>query len=276
MPLPQNPTVKFSFRGLLAFCFNSRLKHCQIGVLSTDDHEMRCQLIKKRSDPGSEEEQSLTISHGLLGQTSELWLDVEGGVTSGRRPAEPFIAGRWDEPPTDPRDFRWVANLEGPLFYDRPLKVRSGALRPILVITTGLFYSAKLTSDSYLALPEVPKGVRGATKAPGKLGQIAECIGADLCLHPNQALVLRAGWNGPELLRLEREEGVTYEVAVENLDKTQATVGRDFGHYYEAFELNQEEPRIFPVPYGLPSFGGGLGGICFVVWLSRSDGLMVE
>jgi hypothetical protein len=275
MRLPQNPTVRFSFRGLLAFCFNSRLKHCQIGVLSTDDHELRCRLIKKRPDPGGEEELSLTISHGLLGQTSELWLDVEGGVTSGRRPAEPFIAGRWDDPPTDPRDFRWVTNLEGPFFYDRPLKVRSGVLRPVLVIRTGLFYSAQLTSNSYLALPDVPKRARGATKAPSNLGQIAECIGADLCLHPNQALVLRAGRDGPELLRLEREESVTYEVAVENLDTTQATVGRDFGHYYGAFELNQGEPRIFPVPYGLPSFGGE-GGVCLVVWLSRSDDLMVE
>jgi hypothetical protein len=268
--------IRIRFRGLLVFCFDKRRKYCQIGALSKDDHELRVHLVKRGPDPESESEQTLTMPHGLIRQSSDLWLDVEGEPSPKRQAAEPFIAGRRDVPATDPQDFRRVIDLEGEHFYNRPLKVRSGVLGPILVVTTGLFYSARLTSDSYLALPDVTKRARGATKALGKLGQIAEYIGADLCLHPKQALVLRAGRNGPELLRLEREEGVTYEVAVENLDKTQATVGRDFGHYYEAFELNQEEPRIFPVPYGLPSFGGEMGGICFVVWLSRSDGLMVE
>ncbi len=267
--------IRIRFRGLLVFCFDKRRKYCQIGALSKDDHELRFHLVKRGLDPESESEQTLTIPHGLIRQPSYLWLDVEGEPSPKRQTAEPFIAGRRDKPPIDPQDFRRVVDLEGEHFYNRPLKVRSGVLGPILVITTGLFYSARLTSNSYLALPDVPKRSRGTTKAPGKLGQIAEYIGADLSIHPKQALVLRAGRNGPELLRLEREEGVTYEIAVENLDKTQTTVGRDFGHYYEAFELDQGEPRIFPVPYGLPSIGGGLDGICLAVWLSRSDGLMV-
>jgi hypothetical protein len=200
-------------------------------------------------------------------------LDVEGEPSS-KKNAEPFIAGRRDEPPTDPRDFRWVVDLEGEHFYNRPLKARRGVLKPILVITTGLFYSARLTSDSYLALPNFPERDRGGMKPPSELGHVAAYIGADLCLRPKQALVLRAGRAGSELLRLEPEEGVTYELAVNNLDKTEATVGRDFGYYYEAFELNQGEPRIFPVPYGLPSFGGDRTGLCALVWLSKSDGLV--
>jgi hypothetical protein len=267
--------IRIRFRGLLVFCFDKRRRYCQIGALSKNDHELRFHLIKRGPDPESESEQTLTIPHSFIRQSSDLWLDVEGEPSPKRQAAEPFIAGRRDVPPTDPQDFRRVIDLEGEHFYNRPLKVRNGVLGPMLFITTGLFYSAKLTSDSYLALPNGPKRARGMTKAPGKLGPIAEYIGADLCLHPKQALVLRAGRSGPELLRLEREEGVTYEVTVENLDKTQATVGRDFGHYYEAFVLNRGEPRIFPAPYGLPSFGGGEGGLCLVVWLSRSDGLTV-
>jgi hypothetical protein len=273
VPVPQNCTLTIYFSGLLVFCFDKQRQYCQIGALNKDDHELRLHFVKRWRDSESRSEQTLPISHDLIRQSSDLWLDVEGEPFP-KQTAEPFIAGRRDEPPTDPRDFRWVVDLEGDCFYNRPLKARSGVLKPIIVITTGLFYSARLTSDSYLALPDFPVRDRGATKASGELGQVAAYIGADLCLHPKQALVLRAGRAGSELLRLEREEGVTYELAVNNLDKTEATVGRDFDHYYEAFELNQGEPQIFPVPYGLPSFGGDRAGLCFLVWLSKSDGLV--
>jgi hypothetical protein len=274
MPVQQDRTLTIYFSGLLVFCFDKQRKYCQVGALSKD-HELRLHLVKRGRDPESRSEQTLTIPHDLIRQSSDLWLDVEG-EPSPKKTAEPFIAGRRDEPPTDPRDFRWVVDLEGEHFYNRPLKARRGVLKPILAITAGLFYSARLTSDSYLALPDFPERDRGATKAQGELGQVAAYVAADLCLCPKQAFVLRAGRAGSELLRLEGEEGATYELVVNNLDKTEATVGRDFGYYYEAFELNQGEPRIFPVPYGLPSFGGDKTGLCALVWLSKSDSLIAE
>lgn len=285
MPMLQGATVTIRFAGLLVFCFDRRHKTCQIGIHSkTDDHELRFRFVKKGPDPGSESEQTLTISHALIRRASDLWLDVEGKPSPERRIAEPFIVGRREEPPTDPHDFRRVVDLEGEHFYNRRLKVRRDVLMPILVFAKGLFYTATLTSDFYRTVPIASNGsdhphdhARGAPAETAKgrsLGQIAEHVGANIYLtHPNQALVLRAGLDGPELLRLEGEEGATYDITIENRDTPHAPAGSDFGYYYDAVELNQGEPRILLEAYGLPVPEGRPTGCCECIWLSKSDGL---
>ena len=116
-----------------------------------------------------------------------------------------------------------------PHFYKRPLRVRRDVLRPILFVAKGLFYTAALTSDLYRTVPVTMNGATLTTSAGSNLGQVAEYVGANIYLtHPNQALVLRAGQNGAELLRLEREEGTTYEITIDNGDTPQAPAGSDF------------------------------------------------
>jgi hypothetical protein len=280
MPVPQDPTVTIYFAGLLVFCFDKRRKHCHIGIHSkTDDHELRLRFVKKGHGSESDSEQRLTISHDMIRRASNLWLDVEGVPYPKPRTAKPFIAGNRKEPPTDPQDFRRVVDLEGERFYNRPMKLRRDVLRPILFVAKGLFYSATLTSDSYRAVPVASNGTTGAGAtgaiATGRsLGQIAEYVGVNIYLtHANQAVVLRAGRKGSELLRFKKEEGATYEITVENCDTPQAPTGSHFRHYYDAFKLNSGEPRILLETYGLPTFGGE-SSPCECVWLSKSDGLI--
>src|SRR5688572_15876555 len=200
MPVLQNATIKIRFTGLLVFCFDKRLNHCQIGVHSkTDDHELRLRFVKRGPDPESQSEQTLTISHALIRHASDLWLDVEGEPSPKQLAAEPFIAGNRNKPPSDPFDFRRVVDLEGEYFYNRPLRVRRGVLRPILFVAKGLFYTASLTSETYRTFPGGSNGSKMATTKCRNLGQIAEYVGANIYLtHPNQALVLRLGQNGSE------------------------------------------------------------------------------
>jgi hypothetical protein len=272
MPIPQDSTITIRFTGLLVFCFDSRRKYCQIGALSKDDHELRFRLVKSRPDPESKSEQMLTISHDLIRQSSYLWLDVEGEPSPKQQTAEPFIAGRRDESLTDPQDFRRVVDLEGEHFYNRPLKVRRDVLRPILFVAKGLFYTATLSSDPYRTVPVASNEVASTTATGRNLGRIAEYVGANIYLtHPNQALVLRAGRNGSELLRLNKEEGTTYEITVENGDTPRAPVGGDFHYYYDAFELNRGEPKILIEPYGLPALRGSEIP-CMPVGFGQSDG----
>jgi hypothetical protein len=273
MPVPQDRALTIYFTGLLVFCFDKSRKLCQIGVHSkTDDHELRLRFVKKGPDPESESEQTLTIGHNLIRRASDLWLGVEGGLSMKECAAEPFIVGRLDESPTDPQDFRRVVDLEGKHFYNRRLKMRGGVLRPILVVQQGLFYTAALTSELYRTVAVDSNGATVATATGHSLGQIAKYVGANICFsHPNHALVLRAGRNGSELLRLEREEGVTYEIMIDNGDAPQAPVESDFYYYYDAFDLNRGEPRILIESYGLPSLGGRYTN-CGPVELSKSDG----
>src|SRR5215471_5128124 len=140
MPVPEDPTIVIRFTGLLFFCFDKRRKCCQIGALSKDDHELRVRLVKRGLDPGAGSEQTLTIPHDLIHPSSDLWLDVEGEPSPKQQTAEPFIVSNRDEPPTDTQDFRWVVDLEGEHFYNRPLKLRRGVLKPVLFVAKGLFY----------------------------------------------------------------------------------------------------------------------------------------
>lgn len=257
MPVPQNPAVTIYFTGLLAFCFDKQRRCCQVGVLSKDDHELRLRFVKKGRGPENKSEQTLTISHAMIRQASDLWLDVEGEHSTKQPTAEPFIAGGPNEPPTDPQDFRRVVDLEGEHFYNRRLKVRRDLLRPILFVAKGLFYTASLTSALYRTLPVAANGTTRTPAAGRGLGQVAEYVGANIYLtRPNQALVLRAGRNGAELLRLEREEGMTYEITIDNGDTPRAPTGSDFHYYYDAVKLNPGEPKILIEPCGLPPLRG--------------------
>jgi hypothetical protein len=271
MPVPQDPTIAIHFTGLLVFCFDNRRKYCQIGTLSKDDHELRLRFVKKGPDSESESEQMLTIPHGLIRQPSELWLDVEGDPSPKQQAAEPFIAGKLGDPPSDPQDFRRIVDLEGEHFYNRPLKVRRDVLKPVLFVAKGLFYTAKLTSDLYRTIPVAANGAKQTTSVSCSLGQIAEYVGANIYLTLlNQALVLRAGRNGSELLRLKKEKGTTYEILVENGDTIQAPANGDFHYYYDAFELNRGEPKILIESCGLPALQGREIP-CLPVGLGKSD-----
>lgn len=270
----QDTNVTICFTGLMIVSRDKQRNIYQIGMhSSTDDHELRLRLVKKGPDPETESEQTRTISHTQLRHSSDLWLDVEGEAPT-RQTAEPFIAGGLDEPPSDPRDFRWLVDLEGEYFYNRPLKQRRGILKPILSVATGLFYTAELSSEPYLALPAAATGTKRSRATGRSLGRIAKVVGVNIHLtHPNQTLVLRAERHGSELWRLHREEGVAYEITVENGDTPRAPAGGDFHYYYDAFELNQGEPKILIEPHGLPVFGG-IMSVCSPVGLGMSGGLI--
>ena len=245
-----------------------------IGVHSiTDDHELRFRFVKKGPGPGMESEETLTIGHAMIRRSSDLWLDVEGEPSTEQQAAEPFIAGSRNDPPTDPQDFRRVMDLEGEHFYNRPLKVRRGVLRPILFVAKGLFYTATLTSDLYRTIPVAANGAARTTRRAVIWDRSPNTSAPTIYLtHSNQALVLRAGRNGSELFRLNREEGTTYEITIENGDTPRAPAGSDFRHYYDAVELNPGEPKILIDVCGLPPMRGGLGSPCEVIWFSKSAG----
>jgi hypothetical protein len=144
-----------------------------------------------------------------------------------------------------------------------------------VTVAKGLFYSATLSSSSYVAIPasaaQSQKRALGGRIAT-EIGRIAEYIGANFYFtHPNQSLVLRTG-QGQELLRLNKEDGATYEITLENCDTPQAPPGPHFPYYYDAFDLKPGEPKILIEKCGLPAFGGE-SSPCEIIWLSKSNSL---
>src|SRR5262245_29430351 len=288
MPVPPDPTATLYFTGLLAFCFDKENKHCQIGMHSkSKDHELSIRIVKKQPDPAIASVQTLSISHNLIRNTSDLWLDIEGETPPNQQTADPFIVGSFDEPPIDPQDFRHVIDLEGEDFYNRQLKLKSNdVLTPSLFLAKGLFYTAALTTKTFksLAVGQSESSPGGGhthgsatpTATGRKLGQLAEYIGANIYLDSeDQAIVLRAGAGGKELLRLKKEEGTTYEIAIENGPTSHSQVGNHFIFYYDAFELSPDEPKIV-----IELEGSGHHSIdsppCTPLWLSKSHDLEAD
>lgn len=290
MPLPPNPTVTMRFTGLLAFCFDKKFKYCQVGFhTKAIGHEVRVGVSKKRQGQITAAIPMLKFSHEMIHSSSDLWLDIEGATPPKQQTAEPYIVNNQGSTPIDDQDFRRVVDFEGKDFYGRRLNIKSGVLTPSLYIGKGLFYTAELTSHPYVAV-SVDATVNdrhlhthptteydSARHASGRrLGQIATSIGVNIYLdHDSQALVLRAGKKfGAELFRLNREEGVTYEVTIDNNDNglsPPSHPGSHFGLYYDAFDLNPKESKILIEPNGIPPSGD-----CIVTRFSKSHSLGVE
>ena len=280
MPLPPNPTVTLYFTGLLVFCFEKEFKYCQIGIHSkTDDHELKLRLVKKTANPKTSSEQNLAIPHEMIRSTKDLWLDIEGMPPPKQQKAKPYIVGKRNQPPSDPQDFRHVVDLEGEHFYNRRLKIRKGILQPSLFIAKGLFYTATLTSQPFQTAlasndsdhSHAHSHTSASTQAAGhSLGRIADIIGVNIYLDRiGQAVVLRAGRNGAELLRLTKEKNTSYEISIDNGPNDQAPPGGHFGHYYDAVELKPSESRIVVVAKGVTAQGQP-GGLCDAIQFSKS------
>jgi hypothetical protein len=206
----------------------------------------------------------LSLSHDMIRRSSDLWLDTEGAAPK-QQTAEPYIANV--QGTLTDEDFRHVVDLEGQNFYNRPLKIKDGVLTPSLYLSSGLFYTASLTSHPYKTVSA------DATVDSGRrIGRIATEVGANIYLDHAQSLVLRVGGKeGPELFRLKHEEEVTYEVTVDNGDNGLSPPphpGNHFGLFYDAIELNAGEPTILVAPNG-----GATTGDCIETWFSLSHRL---
>jgi len=279
MPIPPSPTITIYFKGLLAFCFGEEFKYCQVGIhTKANGHEVKVSVYKKWENRIVGAVPVLTFSHEMIRRSSDLWLDVEGEAPPKQQTAAPYIVNDQGAAVVDDQDFRHVVDLEGENFYDRPLKIKDGVLTPSLFIGKGLFYTAALTSHGYKTVlapavndqhyhahPTTEANDHGHVSGR-RIGRIAKDIGANIYLdHPSQAIVLRTGGQeGAELFRLGNEEGVTYEVTIDNGDNGLSPPlypGNHFGFYYDAIDLNPGESKILIEPNGGSQVGdcGGLG-----------------
>lgn len=286
MPLPPDPTITIRFTGLLAFCFGKHFKYCQVGIhTKAIGHEVRVGVSQKRHGQIITAIPMLKFSHDMIRHSSDLWLDIEGATPPKQQTVKPYIVNIQGSTLIDDQDFRHVVDLEGENFYNRRLKIKDGVFGLSFYISNGLFYTAALTSHKYIAVSTVDDrhhhahpttGTDGARHDSGRrLGRIAMSVGANIYLDHGQALVLRAGKKGSaELFRLDKEEGVTYDITVDNDDNglsPPSRPGNHFGLYYDALDLNPREPKILIEPNGSIQTGD-----CIVTRFGKSHSLGVE
>lgn len=218
MPLPDNPTIKIAFTGLLAICVDADKKNCHVGILrGITDHKLRLKVFKVTPDST----QVLKLDGDP--DKEDTFLRLKEEQTDGIRTYKngPFTRDDTD----DPNDFRWVVDIEGPEFHNRALEVPKGVLTPAFHFDNGLLYTGS-TSAVDIIQDKKPK-------MPNTL--VAVFIGANIYLADKNEASLRIGTNNP--LVMKKEKDVSYKIQVlNNCDKVVKNPGGDFVQFYKAFK----------------------------------------
>lgn len=248
MPIPPSPFVTFIFTGLVAIGFGNNNEYGQVGFQSTaHGHEVKIVINKKLNQTVIGTVANLKFTQETIRNMPNIWVDIEGGVPSTQQRIEKFFSSSAGSPPTDPRDFRYIIDLEDQPFYNRPLTLNSDIFKPGIFFAKGLFYTAALSERPFITTCENTSESRSLLPAclGINIGKVAEYIGVNLYTeHPDQMVVLRSGKEGSEMFRLTPEAGVTYEILVGNNPTPDMIMGGHFLFYYDAISLEPGTPQI--------------------------------
>jgi hypothetical protein len=154
-------------------------------------------------------------------------------------------------------DFRWILNVEGLQFHNRPLNFPGFASQNVIRLRRGeYFFKTAAHPNPRLQYLRSGGGQQNAT-----FDTIGSVASASVFLGENQTLVMR--WRdgtavGERTLRLEKAEDTRYEIYIENTPLFLDTPAEpdlprmdEFIHYYKVLDVPEAErfsvvPRIRP------------------------------
>lgn len=254
---PPDPTVRILFHGLLSFFFNGD-RRCQVGIHNTTQglahphrhpHEFHVSVwtIVNRCPPAP---MSIPIVNSRLIEKVDISvtnpLEFDGVYVFEKNPASAF--DRLDQQGTnDPRDWRWVLDVESDLFYPTGVNEISQTLKPSVFINNGLFYTFHKTASTYLLHPDDNSGDR-------RIGTYAEIVACNIYLGLGSFLTLSV----PPLplpITLAGGIGLKYQIDITNncrrggkaCEFTPNTGPKedrnDFYLYYQTFNRQPRQPE---------------------------------
>src|SRR5262245_45630185 len=195
--------VTVSFKGLAAMCINEQ-QHGEIGILKNDHHKLIVEVRKITSKGVSKFNYPIDLEHNIR-------IEVVNPVTKGVKTyVNNDVKFDKDTDQGDPEDFRWVIDLEGKEFHDGKLTITNPAmLKPVFYITDGVCYTREKSADMQ------GRVTWESDYSWSFIGRPAETIAADIQVNKRGGeVILRSEAKGVEPLRLKRETGVRYEIAV--------------------------------------------------------------
>lgn len=152
-------------------------------------------------------------------------------------------------------DFRWILNVEGPLFHNRRLNFPGFASQNVIRLHKGEYYF-KTAAHPNKRLQYVRRGP-GAAAEPVTWDTIGSVASASVFLENDQALIMkwRDGTRDEDReLVLEKNDKVRYEIYIENTPLFLDTPGEidlprmdEFIHYYKILDVPEGE-RFSVVP----------------------------
>jgi hypothetical protein len=237
MPIPENPTIKLAFTGLLAFCFDNDRRTCQVGILrGVPDHNLTFKVFKVSTE--SKKEFDFTAK----ARVRDVFLNVNKAENKG---VELYKNGPFTRDDTDdPNDFRWLVDIEGQEFHGESLGVEPGILTPSFFVDDGLFYSAFLSPADIMRNGEFEQ----------RDTSVATVIGANIYLAEGEEALLSFGDDDPFLMRNGETDDngneITYKIQIFEhcVACLEPNIGGDFLHYYDAFKRRADGDTLVDIP----------------------------
>ncbi|HKX29008.1 MAG TPA: hypothetical protein VJ302_15030 [Blastocatellia bacterium] len=227
MTTSDSPTVTVLFKGLLLFAFDQDNRFCQAGIINADRHSLKITVNSNSS--------SLVLPNGSS-------FEVPAGDVLFEVPGRPRAVGTFEasyfdrDGGGDPKDFRWVIDMEGSEFHDCQVPFNTGQLERNIFILNGDFY----THATELVTLKKP-----APNKPRSPYKVARTIGCRVHLKDGEEAILRYGDYSADPIRLKNEPGVKHEIVIENLcfenGGGSTLPDSDFQFYYRVIALPECE-----------------------------------
>jgi hypothetical protein len=229
--LPDSPSVRIKFDGLMALCFDRRRTLCQAGVLAkAPKHVLDCKIARTAGGETAELETPKGLRKGDIRLS---FPKHASGVSVYQNGA---FVGCSDV--DDTQDFRWVVDLEGPDFHNRAMKIKPKAFSRLITLNGGVFYNFQL-SDVAIDIK------RAATGEVVRRRKVSTVTGANVYLEPGDSFTLRFGEDGKGRKTFKAEKDVTWEFTFDYLcpaaKSDQPNLESDFPLYYRAFQVDKAE-----------------------------------
>lgn len=257
--LPEYPTVRIVFTGLLSFCHNNRPPRgdCEVGVHNASDHFLQV-TVWEGTEPGPNCVWKLVTD----------WKGHAATITDQNyfvyRRGSALPVGFYQPIPTfnressDPNDFRWIVDLENSEFYGyrdgrRTLPKVGQIVKPRVRFNTGQFYTAWRTSCEFQR-QDIHAG------SIVRMGKIASYLGVNIQLGPSDsAVVSLPGYSNP-MISAEKQYRVFFRNTCDrpdcvNPDSSDPREQNDFFHHLATFTRNVGEPSFYLMPQGPPCTG---------------------
>ncbi len=247
--LEQKTTVTITFAGLALFCFkgerndNSEKTYSefQAAILQCPKHELVIDALEIALDPKTGEQIGSKLLSHSLNKKQNIKITAEKPKTERvKRHENRGVEFDLERDLGDPKDFRWIVDLEGEKFDNQKLQLRPHPsvaspkqLGPLITVSSGVVYTAKRSDEKFALI-----SMNNSARQPRLLGRIAHKIALDIvCDDRNGGAVrLSNAGSGNALPPLKAEPNKRYLIAFDNVcpPSEELREGTDFRFIFDA------------------------------------------
>jgi hypothetical protein len=244
MPLNHSEAnVTISVAGI-AFSRVYKRNQFEVDFLRCDRHKPMLDIQKITLDPVTRKRISSSLVDHFLSLNEDISIDVrytdKDGSQHFQRGVTPYLGCEFDRLKNigDPEDFRWVADLEGPEFHNRKLRVKNlSELKPTIFISNGILYTREKTNETF-----AKSMVNGPPLTA--LGKFAHGFNTDItCPVGGEVILSNLSESGlPERgtgysISLPQSDDTKYMITIDNhCDSDDESEGTDFRLFYDVLE----------------------------------------